>query len=308
MAWIESHQSMSRHRKTNRAVALLKVDRHKFIGHMHELWWWGLDNVAMDGWLNGLSDDEIAFAAQWDGDPSVFVRSITEAGFVDVDESGERWLHKWYTYAGKYLKRRADNAERMRETRATGAGDSDNTRVKHVPDTCTARAVATNQPTNNTNHISPNGDSSANATDNAKGDASALRSSDNTELLSQVHDVHEHYRSRIQPDARLTDRARKKIETRLKSYSPENLKLAIDRFSEDPWRMAHNAKNGMAWFFHTDDRIEQFMHLQPEKNDVQTSGRTQSRNGQIGKSNRESEDAIRDTEPEHDGVIRWDVE
>lgn len=48
MAWIESHQTLSRHRKTLRAAALLHVDRHKMIGHLHELWWWALDNVP--GW------------------------------------------------------------------------------------------------------------------------------------------------------------------------------------------------------------------------------------------------------------------
>ncbi len=37
MSWIESHQSLSRHRKTMRAAAVLKADRHKLIDGMERL-------------------------------------------------------------------------------------------------------------------------------------------------------------------------------------------------------------------------------------------------------------------------------
>lgn len=121
MPWIESHQSLSRHRKTLRAAALLRVNRHQLIGHLHELWWWALDNVPADGNLGDLTDMEIAQGAEWSGDPTEFVRALTDAGFIDETDDG-RYLHDWYDYAGKYLEKRAQDAERKRVARRKSGG------------------------------------------------------------------------------------------------------------------------------------------------------------------------------------------
>jgi hypothetical protein len=116
VAWIESHQSLSRHRKTLRAAALLRTDRHKLIGHLHELWWWALDNVPSDGFLNGTLDAEIEGGAEWDGEPGAFVEALTGAGFIDVRDDG-RFIHDWYEFAGKLLTRREDNRVRQANKR-----------------------------------------------------------------------------------------------------------------------------------------------------------------------------------------------
>ena len=73
----------------------------------------------------------------------------------------------------------------------------------------------------------------------------------------------EHYKARIQPNARLcpTD----KIRARLKTFSVDELTQAIDRFAADAWWMEHNACRGAAWFFHSDSRIEQLINLIPRK-------------------------------------------
>ncbi len=76
-----------------------------------------------------------------------------------------------------------------------------------------------------------------------------------------VVSVADAYRQNIHPGACLTDGARTKIQTRLKTYSPDDLDRAIQNFARAPWWMEHNAHRGMAWFFHTDDRIEQFLNL-----------------------------------------------
>lgn len=104
MAWIESHQSLSRHRKTIRASGLLKCDRHKLIGHLHELWWWGLDNVGPAGELSGMENYEIGMAADWDGNPDAFVDALIQAGFIDRREDG-LWLHNWPVYTGRQITR-----------------------------------------------------------------------------------------------------------------------------------------------------------------------------------------------------------
>lgn len=117
MAWIESHQSLSKHRKTLRAAGRLSVDRATLIGHLHILWWWGLDNVTSDGHLGDITDYEIAEAAEWKGEPKEFVAALIEAGFID-DENGEKHLHDWFDYAGKLLEKREKERERSRQRRA----------------------------------------------------------------------------------------------------------------------------------------------------------------------------------------------
>lgn len=117
MAWIESHQSLSRHRKTIRAAGRLSVDRHKLIGHLHELWWWALDNVDVDGCLGDMDPFEVSMAAEWDGDPEEFVTALVEAGFLDRD-GDELCLHDWYDYAGKLIENREVERERSRRRRA----------------------------------------------------------------------------------------------------------------------------------------------------------------------------------------------
>jgi DnaD/phage-associated family protein len=154
MAWIESHQSLSRHRKTMRVVALLKVDRHRLIGHLHELWWWALDSATPDGLLAGGTAEEIALGAGWpEKDAERFLDALVTAGFVDLSPSGPV-LHNWYQYAGKLLGRRAANRDRMKDARAGAVRRTDDAREQHAGSTWDARAVATqptNQPTNPTN-------------------------------------------------------------------------------------------------------------------------------------------------------------
>jgi len=118
VAWIESHQSLAKHRKTIRAAGRLSVDRATLIGHLHFLWWWGLDNVGADGRLGDMTAYEIAAAAEWPGDPEQFLAALIEAGFIDDTPDG-LVLHDWYDYAGKLIERREAERERSRQRRAT---------------------------------------------------------------------------------------------------------------------------------------------------------------------------------------------
>src|SRR5688572_27041352 len=112
MAWIESHQSLLHHKKTNRAIALLKCNRYKFIGHLHALWWWSLDN-APDGNLSDLLPAEIADAAGWDvGKADDFVSALVSVGFIDQEDMH---LHDWREYAGRWLNLKTQRSEAGRK-------------------------------------------------------------------------------------------------------------------------------------------------------------------------------------------------
>lgn len=110
--WIESHQELARHPKTRKAARLLGISRVTMVGHLHFLWWWSLD-FAQDGSLDNFDDDELAEAAEWEGDPADFVAALAEAGFID----STRALHDWHDYAGKIIEQRKANAEKQKRWR-----------------------------------------------------------------------------------------------------------------------------------------------------------------------------------------------
>lgn len=144
MSWIESHQSLSRHRKTLRATALLRVNRYQLIGHLHELWWWALDNVPTDGSLAGLSAEEIAEGAGWPiEDAERFVEALTAAGFIDRQPQA---LHDWYEYAGKLNDRR--DRERQRSRTRRDQQRPPDTDAPDQQDTGNDRATTAGQPRN----------------------------------------------------------------------------------------------------------------------------------------------------------------
>mgnify|MGYP001562473240 CR=1 FL=1 len=73
------------------------------------------------------------------------------------------------------------------------------------------------------------------------------------------------YKEKIRKNAQLTDESKRKIQLRLKSYKLDQLLEAISRFSSNSWWMENNSGRGIAWFFHSDDRIEQFLAIEPQK-------------------------------------------
>ena len=141
MAWIESHQDLRKHPKTLMAVTALHVDRHKFIGHLHCLWWWGLDVADLEGRLpSGTTPAVIADAAEWPvAKAQSFVAALMDCkgnepedtGFLELLD-GRYILHDWWEYAGKYNAKRAANKERMANARADHVQRTTNARAAHV--------------------------------------------------------------------------------------------------------------------------------------------------------------------------------
>lgn len=115
-----------------------------------------------------------------------------------------------------------------------------------------------------------------------------------------VTEIWEYYRDHIQPMARLTDGAKRKIATRLHTWSAEELRYAIDHFAANAWRMERNARLGAEWFFRSDDQIDRFRLLEPESatRNGYTNGHGQTRrNGSVlsvAQSTREEIYAARD--------------
>ncbi len=83
--------------------------------------------------------------------------------------------------------------------------------------------------------------------------------------LTKLNEVYDAYKEKINSKSLLTDKAKEKIKIRLKVFSTQQLLKAIDNFSKDSWWMEHNSSRGVAWFFHTDERIDQLINLEPKK-------------------------------------------
>lgn len=128
MVWIELHQSLRYHAKTGRLAFFLKIkDPDHSRAKLENLWLWAIDN-CLDGKLKvadrPLSAEEIAFASGWNGDPTVWLRSLIDAGWIDEAKGGVNGktlqLHDWHDYAGKLIDSRKADAKRKRDARKRG--------------------------------------------------------------------------------------------------------------------------------------------------------------------------------------------
>jgi hypothetical protein len=81
-------------------------------------WWWTFDYTP-EGDLSAVADDDIADAVEWKREPATLVAALCDAGFMD---GSSRQVHDWADYAGRWIDRRAANAERKRIARAARGG------------------------------------------------------------------------------------------------------------------------------------------------------------------------------------------
>lgn len=122
MAYVEAHASLRDHPKTKKLARLLGISRAQAIGHMLCLWWWAQE-YADDGDLSAYELDDIAEAADWDGDAETFVDALltcgmkNRSGFLVKHADGTLEINDWMEYGGKLSIKRKLARERMRTLR-----------------------------------------------------------------------------------------------------------------------------------------------------------------------------------------------
>lgn len=132
MAWIESHSVLADHRKVRECASILGVKKVHLIGHLHCLWHKVIE-LAEDGNISDWTAEDIAYYAQWDGDPQKFFDALNgrfidersrmrnEAGLKNVNRSTRkitvRVIHDWLDYSWKYLYRKyhTSNPKRLED-------------------------------------------------------------------------------------------------------------------------------------------------------------------------------------------------
>lgn len=115
--WIPLRQSIWRHRKTIDLAARLQLRPSSLaVLHLTQLWHWALDNVNRQGDLGDPAPLIVSEAAQWMGDPDLFLRALVGAEWVDVevdeDGRGHLLLHEWYEHVGHLLEARERERDR----------------------------------------------------------------------------------------------------------------------------------------------------------------------------------------------------
>jgi len=65
----------------------------------------------------------------------------------------------------------------------------------------------------------------------------------------------------------ISPQASKKIKARLKTWTLDELKKAILKFSGNRWRMEFNRTKSLDWFFRNDAQIETFLQLEQDLNE-----------------------------------------
>lgn len=84
-------------------VSLLRCSRPQIVGHLHILWWWGLDVADRDGVLpKTTSDAAIADVVGWPiDDATALVKALKTSGFME--KRGYK-LHDWKDYTWRYYQ------------------------------------------------------------------------------------------------------------------------------------------------------------------------------------------------------------
>jgi len=131
MAYVEAHAGLKDHLKTKKVARFLQIPKTQVIGHLLCLWWW-CQEYAQDGDLSAFDEYDIAEAAEWEGDPQLFVDALMNCGarggvgfLVQDEDTGALLINDWYQYGGKLFVKRQQSAERMRRYRERNANETD---------------------------------------------------------------------------------------------------------------------------------------------------------------------------------------
>lgn len=104
MAWIESHDDIGDHQKTQKLCQQLNVSVPTAVGTVHLLWHYTLKVAWETGDLSGHLSRSISRACHWEGEPSKLISSLQECGFLDG-----MIVHDWVLYARELIYQRSYN-------------------------------------------------------------------------------------------------------------------------------------------------------------------------------------------------------
>ena len=117
--WLKVYQTLKEHHKLTDAADDLAVEPVLLMGMLVSFWLWAMDN-APDGNLGKIKPGSIARAAQWDGDPTVFIAALKDNEWLDQNDDGTLSIHNWDEYGGKIVKDNEKDKSRKNSRKPSG--------------------------------------------------------------------------------------------------------------------------------------------------------------------------------------------
>lgn len=194
-------------------------------------------------------------------EPDKYSRTTANEGrrieYTDVNGTNCIRILNHELYRGFQSKKQAKDAERQRKRRERDKRDMSQV-SRDV--TVTSRDIALNTNTNTNTNLC--------LTTNVVKQI-------NPQIKSDVQKVFNAWKSAFRPASRLTDSRKAVIQTRLKSFSADDLVLAIEHLAHDPWRHEQASRNELTAVLRNDDKVEGLI------NDAKNNSKTQSRKQKI---------------------------
>lgn len=122
MAWLEFHQELPRHPKTDVLMDELGISRPTAVGMLGMSWIWAME-FAIDGFIPEKRVGAAARGSGWDAAPAVFAAAMVAAGWWDPTDGGYL-VHNWQKYIGKLIEKRQKDNERKKSASGTKAEGS----------------------------------------------------------------------------------------------------------------------------------------------------------------------------------------
>lgn len=98
------------------------------------------------------------------------------------------------------------------------------------------------------------------------------------QALAQLVDAKVSPKRRKDGEVYINDESKKHIKARLLEYTFEELKLAIERFTQNRWRMEHNINKPLWWFFRSNNQIDTFLGLEQDMIKVEVTSTKTGKN------------------------------
>jgi hypothetical protein len=96
------------HPKTVRLAKLLHIQRWGAVGILESLWHF-TSRFAIQGDIGAWTDQEIAEAIGWTGDPGRLITALVEAGWLDRNQAYRLVVHDWHDHAQESVRKTLRN-------------------------------------------------------------------------------------------------------------------------------------------------------------------------------------------------------
>lgn len=122
MAWIEVHDDIADHIKTQELARRLHGEITECVGILVQLWLFTLRVSWKNGDLTGYTSTSISHACRWTKDPDLLIKALQDSGYLDGMQ-----VHDWQIYARETIRNRMRFSKRAEKTRRKPRKSTENT-------------------------------------------------------------------------------------------------------------------------------------------------------------------------------------